>query len=158
MPNANFEVFIDNETDFALEAYYAGVIAAIEKILSLYGGKTCENALTAEVNIIFVDETEIKALNRRFRKIDSVTDVLSFEALSKPDKDGRLALGDIAVCPQRAFEQAESYGHGALRELAFLAAHGTLHLLGYDHKNKEEEAEMLSAQEKALDELGIYRR
>jgi probable rRNA maturation factor len=66
-------------------------------------------------------------------------------------------LGDIAICYERAVEQAEEYNHSLERELAFLAVHGSLHLMGYDHMTKEDEAAMFAKQEEVLVSLGLTR-
>ena len=101
----------------------------------------------------------IRLLNRDFRNVDAATDVLTFPAwegeavLSPPDG----YLGDIAVCLARAKEQAISYGHSLRRELAFLAVHGVLHLLGYDHMAPDDERKMFSRQDAILNEMGITR-
>ena len=99
----------------------------------------------------------IRLLNRDFRNVDAATDVLTFPAwegegiLTPPDG----SLGDIAVCLPRAVRQAESYGHSLRRELTFLAVHGALHLLGYDHMTTAQETEMFSLQDTILNEMGI---
>ena len=128
----------------------------------------------AEVNLTLTDEMGIRELNRDFRGIDRVTDVLSFPMLelsppgdfSRISKDelclfnpdnGELLLGDIVICVHRAKEQAEEYGHSLKRELAFLIAHSMLHLLGFDHETEKEEGEMCALQEKILSSLGIGR-
>ena len=88
-----------------------------------------------------------------------MTDVLTFPAwegdaiLCPPDG----YLGDIAICFERAKEQAEEYGHSLERELAFLSVHGALHLLGYDHMQPEDEKKMFSKQDEILNELGYHR-
>ena len=66
-------------------------------------------------------------------------------------------LGDIYICLKRAHDQSIEYGHSFLREICFLSIHGLLHLLGYDHMNKEDEKKMFSLQELILDEYGIKR-
>ena len=101
----------------------------------------------------------IRALNRSFRKVDAVTDVLSFpsregEALAGPE-DGY--LGDVALCVARAEEQAAAYGHSLGRELAFLCVHGALHLLGYDHMEPAQERAMFARQEEILNGMGLTR-
>ncbi len=121
-----------------------------------------ENALlhenrSGDVCLMLVDEQTIQTLNRDFRHVDAVTDVLTFPAwegegiLTPPDG----YLGDIAVCLPRAVRQAESYGHSLRRELTFLAVHGALHLLGYDHMTTAQETEMFSLQDTILNEMGI---
>lgn len=109
------------------------------------------------VCVQLVSEAEIRRLNAGFRGIDRVTDVLSFpalegEAIAAPP-DG--CLGDIAVCMARAAEQAETYGHPLERELAFLAVHGTLHLLGLDHMTAAQEAHMRACQRQIMKEMGL---
>lgn len=124
-----------------------------------------------DIEINTVSAEQIKALNKSYRGIDKVTDVLSFAAtqVSLPfDKtkypgmqnpeDGAILLGEIFICTKKAAEQAEEYGHSAEREISFLTCHGVLHLLGFDHKNPEEEKIMTELQDKILDEeLGITR-
>ena len=115
-----------------------------------------ENAI---FNVIIVDEEKIQYLNKNYRGIDRVTDVISF-ALEDDhtfiNTDYRV-LGDIYICLKRAKEQSIEYGHSFLRELSFLTLHGLLHLLGYDHMNAEDEKIMFSLQERILNEYGIKR-
>ena len=127
----------------------------------------------AEVSLVLTTDEEIRKTNAEFRKIDRVTDVLSFPMLDfdtpgdfsfleeeedafHPDT-GELILGDIMICIPRMQEQAESYGHGQIREFAFLIAHSMLHLMGYDHMEPEEAKEMERKQEEILASLGITR-
>lgn len=112
-----------------------------------------------DVCVLLATGARIRELNRAYRRIDRVTDVLTFpawegEAIAAPP-DGY--LGDIAICVDRAKEQAEAFGHSLAREYAFLAVHGTLHLLGYDHVQPEEEARMRSKQQKILESMGVPR-
>ena len=111
-----------------------------------------------EFNVIFVDSNTIHDINKTYRNVDRVTDVISFalEDNKTIELDHRL-LGDIYICVERAEEQAKEYGHSFLRELAFLTIHGLLHLLGYDHMKKEEEKIMFQKQEDILNEFGIRR-
>ena len=111
-----------------------------------------------EFNVIFVDSNTIHDINKTYRNVDRVTDVISFalEDNKTIELDHRL-LGDIYICVERAEEQAKEYGHSFLRELAFLTVHGFLHLLGYDHMEKEEEKIMFQKQEDILNEFGIRR-
>ena len=108
-------------------------------------------------NIIIVDEEKIQYLNKNYRNKDSVTDVISF-ALEDDDtfiKTDMRILGDIYICLKRAKDQSVEYGHSFLRELSFLTIHGLLHLLGYDHIEKEDEKIMFKLQEMILNEYGI---
>lgn len=114
----------------------------------------------AEVSITAVDEAEIQRLNKEWRENDSVTDVLSFPALDDEDEivafdDEAIVLGDVILCMKRCFEQAETFGHSREREIAYLTAHSTLHLLGYDHMEKDEEEEMTRKQGEIVALLGL---
>lgn len=146
----NYEIF--NETDINLEE-------ETKKIYELLGFTLKkENLENVEFNIIFVDSNKIHEINKTYRNIDRVTDVISFalEDNKTIELDHRL-LGDIYICIERAEEQAKEYGHSFLRELSFLTIHGLLHLLGYDHMEPEEEKEMFDKQEEILNEFGIKR-
>lgn len=110
-----------------------------------------------EFNIIFVDKEEIRRINNEYRKIDKVTDVISFALCDDLDLVQTNELGDIFICVERAKEQALEYGHSELREFAFLAVHGYLHLCGFDHQTEEEEKEMFERQENILNSAGVYR-
>ena len=130
-----------------------------------------ETDVTLVVELCFVGEEEIKRLNGELRGIDKVTDVLSFptmdgikgQAIRKKehpydiDEDGRLLLGSIAICTQRAKEQAEEYGHSLEREMHYLTVHGIMHCLGYDHITDEDRAQMREKEELILGKLGITR-
>ena len=118
-----------------------------------------EEVSNAVFSIVFVGLEYIHALNREYRKIDRPTDVISF-ALEDSDDfelDGVRVLGDIYVCIDKMKEQALEYGHSEKRELSFLVCHGLLHLLGYDHMKKEDEAIMFGKQDKILETVGITR-
>ena len=110
-------------------------------------------------NIIFISNEEIHKINREYRNTDRVTDVISFALEDNKDivyEDFRL-LGDIYIAIDVAYDQAVEYNHSREREVCFLATHGILHLLGYDHMNEDEEKEMFSLQEKLLQEYNITR-
>ncbi|MBQ8192948.1 MAG: rRNA maturation RNase YbeY [Bacilli bacterium] len=110
-------------------------------------------------NIIFVDNEEIHNINKEYRNIDRVTDVISFALEDNKDivyEDFRL-LGDIYIAIDVAYDQAIEYNHSREREVCFLATHGILHLLGYDHMTIEEEKEMFDKQEELLNEFEIKR-
>ena len=116
-----------------------------------------------EVSLSIVDKPDIRALNAAYRGIDRVTDVLSFPLgengeYPKNLDNGAFMLGDIVICAQIAREQAAEYGHGEEREFGFLCAHSSLHLLGYDHVDSEEQArEMEQKQEDALEKIDLRR-
>ena len=110
-------------------------------------------------NVIIVDNNKIKEINRDYRNIDRETDVISFaleDDKSFNTTDVRM-LGDIYISIDRVRSQAEEYGHSFKRELYFLAIHGLLHLLGYDHMKKEDEEVMFAKQEEVLNRYGITR-
>lgn len=127
----------------------------------------------AEVNVLLVTKEEIQSINLRQREIDAVTDVLSFPMIDYPKAgdfsrveenddnfnpdSGEALLGDIILCADRIFAQAEEYGHSVRREYAFLIAHSMLHLLGYDHMTPEEAEVMEGKQRSILDGMGITR-
>ena len=111
-----------------------------------------------EFNIIIVDNNYIHDLNKKYRGIDRETDVISFALEDdKTFNPKTRVLGDVYISLDKAISQADEYGHSLERELCFLAVHGMLHLLGYDHMEKSEEEIMFSLQEKILDEAGIRR-
>jgi len=106
------------------------------------------------MSIVFVSLKQIQELNKTFRQIDKATDVLSFPNDDIEDK----TLGDIFVSLDKAKEQAESYGHSFEREVGFLAVHGYLHLIGYDHHTKEDEEKMIAMQENILKRAKLERK
>jgi probable rRNA maturation factor len=133
-------------------------LETVEKVL--YSAIKHEKLENVFFNLIIVDNKYIHELNKTYRNIDRVTDVITF-ALEDDDtvivpSDERI-LGDIYISLDRAKEQAEEYGHSLLRELSFLAVHGFYHLLGYDHMTKEDEKIMFQKQEEVLEEYGIRR-
>ena len=116
--------------------------------------------LSGEISVKFVNDEEIKELNAMYRGKDKATDVLSFPMYSKDEIDklkGFAVLGDIVISIDRAKAQAAEYGHGLEREIAFLAVHSTLHLLGYDHDDDMAEGEMFTKQEEILQKVGMIR-
>ena len=118
-----------------------------------------EKVNNAIFSIIFVEDEEIHKINREYRNVDRITDVISFAFEDKENimyNDIRM-LGDIYICIPQMKRQAESYGHSEKRELSFLTVHGLLHLLGYDHMEENDEKEMFALQELILDEQGIKR-
>ncbi len=118
-----------------------------------------ENAINAILSIIFVDEKEIQTLNKEYRGIDRVTDVISFafEDTENILPEKVRVLGDIYICIPKMIEQARTYEHSEKRELSFLTVHGLLHLLGYDHMKKEDEEIMFPLQEEILSCIGILK-
>ena len=158
------EIIISNEQDkieFTKELENA-VKSVCEAVLS---EEECD--FDAEISLTLTDDESIREINREHRGIDKPTDVLSFPMLEfdgdcydveeEPDS-GLVVLGDIVISMERAAAQAEEYGHGLKREVAFLTAHSMLHLLGYDHVDDEEgERVMREKQDKILNGLNITR-
>ena len=115
----------------------------------------------AEVDVTFVDDKTICQMNREFRDIDSATDVLSFPLGVDGNYDenpatGAKMLGDIVISVEHAVKQAELYGHGLEREIAYLTVHSMLHLLGYDHVDGGlQQVRMREKEEDVLTRLGL---
>ena len=114
-----------------------------------------------EVDITIVTDEEIHVLNRDYRNVDRATDVLSF-ALDEDGGEPELVggpevhlLGDIIISAETAMRQAEEFGHGLEREIVYLAVHGLLHLLGYDHMQEEDKVVMRTKEEEALREIKL---
>jgi probable rRNA maturation factor len=131
---------------------------------------------TWEIGIRITNDQELHELNRQYRGVDRPTDVLSFgeyedddddfivpdgvyddDEFDDPEADEAAYLGDLAISYERVLAQAQEYAHSSRRELCYLVAHGTLHLLGYDHETDEEREDMRQREEKALSTLGITR-
>ncbi len=112
-----------------------------------------------EFNIIIVDNKKIHEINKEYRDVDRETDVISFAMEDEMDVkyDNFRLLGDIYISIDKAKSQAIEYGHSLLREICFLATHGILHLLGYDHMEPDDEKEMFTLQNELLDEYNIKR-
>lgn len=144
----NSEVEVD-------EKILSEILRAADTVGKLYG---CENS---ELSITLTDDKNIHALNKKYRNIDRPTDVLSFAFRESEEPQILNAeveiLGDIIISVERAKVQAEEYGHSFLREVIFLEVHGLLHLLGYDHIEESERAEMEGEQKFIMEQLGIWR-
>ncbi len=122
-------------------------------------------------DLVFLSGDEIRTLNLRERGIDAVTDVLSFPSMDGIkgkrliaeehrdciDEEGRLVLGSIAICKERAEEQAREYGHSVEREFNYLTVHGVLHCLGYDHMTEDEKNEMRETEERVMARMNLQR-
>jgi probable rRNA maturation factor len=100
-----------------------------------------------DITLRLTDDEEMRQLNQTFRGEDKTTDVLSFNQDSLDPESGRTYLGDIVISIPQAEKQAESQGHSLTAECAFLAIHGTLHLLGYDHYDPAEKEQMWALQD-----------
>ncbi|MBQ3567997.1 MAG: rRNA maturation RNase YbeY [Anaerotignum sp.] len=153
-------LLIDNRTEELLTPELEEAIrkAAAESLKYEEFDENCE------ISVSIVDNEEIRQINKQFRNIDRATDVLSFPMLTfeegeeaEVNENDEIILGDIIISLERAREQAEEYGHSLKREVAFLTAHSMLHLLGYDHMEPEEEAEMFGRQKEILLNAGFPR-
>ncbi len=116
---------------------------------------------SAEVSVTLVDNPYIQDLNKQYRNKDVPTDVLSFP-MGKDGKydinqeTGAQILGDIVISMEKVMDQSKIYGHTMQREIAYLVAHGMLHILGYDHENNGmEKVRMREKEEKVMDQLGL---
>ena len=114
----------------------------------------------AEVVITFVDNAQIRELNKKHRNIDKETDVLSFPMGENGKYDinpetGNKILGDVVVSVEKAIEHANEYGFTLQRELGFLVVHSMLHLLGYDHQTNMDKLRMREREEDILRQVGL---
>lgn len=138
-------------------------VTSVMELLNL--AAKCEKVEdSSEVSVTFVTNERIQEINREYREKDQPTDVISFamEELGEGEielsgLDMPRVLGDIIISIERAREQASEYGHSFHRELGFLAVHGFLHLLGYDHMTEEDEKIMFTKQKEILDAYGLGR-
>jgi len=133
-------VDIDNRTAATVDE--AALAALVEGVIDEQG------AGDAEAGVMLVSPAEMQRLNAEYRRKDEVTDVLAFPIDEDDDLPAGMPrlLGDVVICLERADEQAREAGHGRGLELAVLAVHGTLHLLGFDHET--DDGEMLTVQDR----------
>ncbi len=146
-------ISVENDAGYAVDA--ARMAEAAQTVLQQHRIDPA-----SEITVVVADDETVRKLNAEYRGVDSVTDVLSFPADPLPPElageiDDAPYLGDIVIAYPYATAQAASLGHDAADSLTLLVAHGTLHLLGYDHDTPERRAEMWAAQERALTALGI---
>lgn len=133
-----------------------------------------DEEIDVQFDLEISNDAKIREVNREFRKIDQPTDVLSFpflnmregelleevqdfHLLNPADEYPVLLLGTLMISKERCAAQAVEYGHSFERELCFLLVHGCLHIMGYDHQEKEEEARMREQQRAVLNALGLSR-
>ena len=135
----------------------------VEKLLQ-HAAKVEKIEEGSEVSITFVTNEAIHEINREYRDKDQPTDVISFALEEMGEGEVKIIgegipriLGDIIISTDRTREQAAEYGHSFERELGFLAVHGFLHLLGYDHMTEQDEKEMFSKQDEILSSFGLSR-
>ena len=146
------DILFHNETDKDVTAYVAVISEIVEeavKFEKLTGRLSC--------NYIFVDNAKIKEMNAQYRGKNYATDVLTFVAEDDHFLSLCKNLGDVFISVEKMIEQAHIYGHEEVREMSFLALHGFLHLLGYDHLDEEQEKAMNAKQEAILDAKNIRR-
>lgn len=160
-PALHFELFVSDELDHQAEVDAAlTLIEPAVRAALIHLGRT-DAALTLNL----IGDDEMQELNREYRGVDAPTDVLSFALhggepmlFEMPD-ELRAALerelGVIYVAAPYAMRQAARFGNPFAHELALLAAHGVLHLLGHDHATRDEEAAMWALQEEILRPLGV---
>lgn len=153
------EIDFQDHTNFVKESH----LDLIKGLIELASKKESVSD-NAELSITFVNNNEIQEINRDYRNIDRPTDVISFALEETTDgeveiigEDLPVILGDIIISVEKAKEQAEDYNHSFERELGFLAVHGFLHLLGYDHQTNEDEKIMFQKQEEILGEFNLGR-
>ena len=137
-----------NETDYEIDI--AEFVQLADFVLSAMHVST-----EVELNIIFIDPEPMEELHVRWLDLEGPTDVMSFPmdelrsgTAEHPAASG--TLGDICICPQVAEKQAREAGHSTAEEMLFLATHGMLHLMGYDHAEPEEKEEMFALQRQLL--------
>ncbi len=149
MKKMNYE--ITNLTDEIVQ------IKLIEDLINLTGKKL--DVKNSIVEIILTDDKRIHEINKLYRGVDRATDVISFAFQDTFDvlANDIVNLGEIYISLDKTKAQAKEYGHSFERELGFLTVHGLLHLLGYDHMNKDDEVEMFAIQEEILKCYGLER-
>jgi probable rRNA maturation factor len=143
------EIIVNYESFEGFEGKYINLIADAATETVLFDGRI----KNAEISISIVTDDEIQRLNKKYRGMDSVTDVLSFPLCYRIEEsyaDEQVTLGDVVICLDRVKSQAYEYMHSFERELAFLTVHGSLHLLGYDHIEKADEDVMFSMQRRIM--------
>lgn len=153
------QIDFQDETDSVDEAF----VDLIQRLVE-FAAKKEQVPAQSEVSISFVDNDYIQELNRDYRQKDQPTDVISFamQELGEGELEVKTdempaVLGDIVISVDKAKEQSEEFDHSFERELGFLALHGFLHLLGYDHMDEDDEKKMFSRQEEILQEYGLKR-
>lgn len=135
----------------------------LHKLLA-YAAKQEEISMDSELSVTIVDNESIQQINKDYREKDMPTDVISFALEEQGEEEIEIRgddlprhLGDIVISIDKVIEQAKEYNHSFERELGFLAVHGFLHLLGYDHMSTAEEKEMMERQDNLLNDFGLTR-
>lgn len=153
------EIFFSSEglEDNVAQEYEHAITKALEVAAQIHQIKTI-----VQVSVSLVGDQEIQDINKDYRGIDKITDVISFaldegEEFSIIDGPEESLLGEIVICLPQTLRQAEEYGNSVERELCYLTVHGLLHLLGYDHMNEEDKTSMRVEEEKIMNLLGLAR-
>lgn len=144
-----------NEVEDFKDDYTNDYLAIIQET-----AKQLEIEEDLELSCILVDDSKIHEINKEYRKIDRATDVISFALEDNAQfyvPGMPRSIGDIFISIDHAKEQAKEYGHGLKREMCFLFTHGLLHLLGFDHMEKDDEIKMVAMQKSILDALNVVR-
>lgn len=148
------EVYIDNRQDkVEIDEDINEILEKVMKeCLKLEG-----RSLSCEISLSFVDNEEIKELNRQYRNVDRETDVLSFPIEEEEFSVPMPLLGDIIISAEKALEQSILYGHSLSREISYLTAHSMFHLLGYDHMEEYEKKIMRDKEKEVMRRLKIFK-
>ncbi len=154
---ALFDITVEVDPPFAGDVDSAFLVSVGRQVLAREGIRDA-----VELGVWITNEAELQTLNHTFRGVDTTTDVLSFQAddptIAFVSAPGAVRhLGDIAISFPHVVRQAQEYGHSQAREMAYLLAHGILHLLGYDHEDPADARKMREHEEAALGDLGITR-
>ncbi|MTI70888.1 MAG: rRNA maturation RNase YbeY [Firmicutes bacterium] len=149
------EIFIDNRQD------KINIDTDIEEAIKLVIKRCLEYenvGLNYEVSVSIVNNNEIKELNKKFRKKDTPTDVLSFPMIDDDIIENQIPiLGDIVISAEKALEQSKEFNHSFKREISYLTAHSVFHLLGYDHSYEEEKSIMREKEKSIMKSLKIFK-
>lgn len=149
------DVIIDNSQD---KVKIDESINELIKTVVLECLKLENKGIGYEVSVTFVDDEEIRELNKEYRDVDKSTDVLSFPLEENEfDIPEDTLLGDIVISAETAKRQSEEYGHSLDREIAYLTAHSMFHLLGYDHIIEADKKIMRAREKKVMLSLGIFK-
>jgi len=154
------DLFVNDETE-SINQELQQLVSTILSHAAQEEGLTGE----IEVSLTFMSDDNIQEINATYRGIDKPTDVISFaleelvegEVAVISEEGLPTVLGDILISVETAVRQAKEYDHELDREICFLALHGFLHLLGYDHETEEDEVKMFGRQKEILDSFGLER-
>lgn len=146
------------DSEFALEQE---LLDKMEEGAALCVTEEGINVERVEISLTLVDGEEIRELNRDYRNVDKVTDVLSFpqyDNIEQMPDDEEILLGDVVICKEQAEIQASEYGHSLEREMVYLFIHSVCHLLGYDHMDEDEKAVMRAKEESVMERVNVTRQ